>query len=484
MLAHGSELSVTRSSHPVLTVTPPAGRNVPIDAESFSAELARLLPPFLAGQRWFAAVERPQVRIRRVDTLVDGWPSLLWVLAEVRADGGRGAPAWYQVPLGAASERPDELPDVAHVGHMETPRGAAHLFDALADEELALEFCSIVAPDLDVTTVRAQPGEQSNTSLVLDERYIVKVFRRVQPGPNLDVEVTEALGRVGYGAVPVPVAVWRRSNTDFAVTRRFERSRGDGVELATASLREMFNRRRPPRDCKLDFAREAYQLGNDVARLHVALAEGFGSEPADGGAWADDMSAQLHRIASGHLDTRRIEEVYQRLRTADDLGAAIRIHGDLHLGQVLRVARNWMVLDFEGEPDRPLDERRRPSSPLRDVAGMTRSFHYAAALALRETGTPDKELRVLADAWSERAINTFLSGYAEVDEVHRLLPQARASRDALLSVFEMDKAVYEVAYELAHRPDLVDLPIRAVERLLDYDEELPEHPPEGEDLFA
>lgn len=401
----------------------------------------------------------------------------------MRSDGGRGEPSWYQVPLGAASERPDELPDVAHVGSLRTDRGDAHLFDALADEELALEFCSIVAPGLDVSTVRAQPGEQSNTSLVLDERFITKVFRRVQPGPNLDVEVTEALGRIGYGEVPVPVAVWRRNNTDFAVTRRYERSRGDGVELATASLREMFNRRRPPRDCKLDFAREAYQLGRDVGALHVALAQAFAAEPADGGAWADDMSAQLHRVASGHLETERIEDVYQRLRVADDLGSAIRIHGDLHLGQVLRLARHWMVLDFEGEPARPLEERRRPSSPLRDVAGMTRSFHYAAGLALRETGAPDKELRLLADAWAERAINTFLSGYADVDEVHRLLPQARSSRDALLSVFEMDKAVYEVAYELAHRPALVDLPIRAVERLLDYDDDLPDRPPDDEDLF-
>jgi len=416
--------------------------------------------------------------VRRVDTLLDGWPSLLWVLAEVRGDKGRGEPVWYQLPVGASSEHPDELPDVAHIGRMPTPRGEAHLFDALADEELALEFCGVIAPDLKFSAVRAQPGEQSNTSLVLDERYIVKVFRRVQPGPNPDVEITEALGRVGYGGVPVPVVTWQRNNTDFAVVRRFERSRGDGVELATASLREMLNRRRPPRDCKLDFAKEAHRLGRDVAHLHVALAEAFGAAPADGAAWADDMSAQLHRVADGHLDTHRIEGVYQRLRGADDLGAAIRIHGDLHLGQVLRLARTWMVLDFEGEPARPVDERRRPSSPLRDVAGMTRSFHYASGLALREIGTPDDELRLLSDSWAERAVNTFLSGYADVDEVHRLLPQARTSRDALLSVFEMDKAVYEVAYELAHRPDLVDLPVRAVERLLEFDDELPEFAPD------
>lgn len=419
-------------------------------------------------------------RVRRVDTLYDGWPTLLWVLAEVRGNGGTGDPVWYQLPLGASAEHPTELAGAAHVGRLETPRGDAWLFDALADEDLALDFCGYVAPDLEFSTVRAQPGEQSNSSLVLDEKYILKVFRRVQPGPNPDVEVTEALGRVGFGGVPVPLVTWRRGGTDFAVVRRYERTRGDGVELATDSLREVFNLRRPPRDCKLDFAGEARLLGHDTARLHVALAEAFGAGPADGAAWAADMAAQLHRVADGHLDTSRIERVYRRLDGADDLGAAIRIHGDLHLGQVLRLGRSWMVLDFEGEPDRPVEERRRPSSPLRDVAGMTRSFHYAAGLALRETGLPDDELRLLADAWAERSVNAFLSGYASVDEVHRLLPQVRASRDALLSVFEMDKAVYEVAYELAHRPDLVDLPVRAVERLLDGEDELPGHGPDDE----
>jgi len=397
----------------------------------------------------------------------------------VRGHEGKGAPSWYQVPLGATPERPGHLPDAALLGRIDTPRGAAHLFDALADDHLALEFAHHVAPDLHLNSVRPLPGEQSNTSLVLDERYILKVFRRVQPGPNPDVEVTEALGKVGFGGVPVPVAVWRRNNTDLAVVRRFERSRGDGFELATTSLREMFNLRRPPRDCKLDFAADARLLSSDVARLHVALAEAFGAEPADGDAWASDMVAQLKRVASGRLDTDRITSIYERLRGAVDLGSAIRIHGDLHLAQVLRLQRHWMVLDFEGEPARPVEERRRPSSPLRDVAGMTRSFQYAAAMALRGLDEPDRELRVLADAWTVRNVNSFLAGYAEVDAAHRLLPQARASRDALLSVFELDKAVYEVAYELAHRPEMVDLPIQAVERLLAGEDGSPAEGPGG-----
>ena len=171
-----------------------------IDAQTFSNELGALLPAFLAGQRWFASVPDPTVEVRRVDTLIDGWPSLLWALVEVRGNRGSGEPIWYQLPLGAAPEHPEELADSAHVGRIPTPSGEAHIFDALADEELALEFCHRVAPELQFSTLRAQPGEQSNTSLVLDERYILKVFRRVEPGPNPDVEVTEALGRVGFGA--------------------------------------------------------------------------------------------------------------------------------------------------------------------------------------------------------------------------------------------------------------------------------------------
>jgi maltokinase len=423
--------------------------------------------PFLAAQRWYSAVPRPKLRIGRVDTLLDGWPTLLWVLVEVRGSSASAHVDWYQLLLGATSDEPVGLPPASRLGTMRTPRGQAHLFDALADEELALELCRLVAPGIHPETVRLQPGELSNTSLVVNESHIVKVFRRIHRGPNPDVEITEALGRVGYGGVPVPVSVWRRGSTDLAVVRRYERSRGVGSELALDSLREMFNLRRAPRDCRLDFVEEARGLGADVARMHVALAEAFGVSEADGAGMTEDLVAQLRRVSSGgHLDTTRIERVYRRLEQAEDLGAAIRIHGNLALGEVIRLQRTWMVLDFEGDAARPLGERRRPSSPLRDVAGMTRSFHNVASIALREVDVPDDELRLLADSWSERSVNAFLSGYASVDEAHRLLPGARDSRDSLLSVFELDRAVGEVVFELAHGPELVDRPVRAVEAML------------------
>ena len=414
-------------------------------------------------------VPDPVLKVRRIDTLRDEWPSLMWVVAEVRGNGGAARPIWYQLVLGATAEEPVELPPVCRLGSMPTPRGEAWLFDALSDEELALEFVRVVDPDNNYASVRAMTGSHSNTSLVIDESWVLKLYRRIADGPNPDVEVTEGLGAVGYGNVSVPVTVWRKGRADLAALRRLERSRGVGSELALDSLREVFNLRRPPRECRLDFSDEAESLGTEVALMHVALGEAFGVEDADGRDWAADMVAQLHRVTDGHIDTARVESVYQRLASADDLGMAIRVHGDLKLEKALRVRRSWMLFDFEGEPARLEAERRRPSSPLRDVAGMTRSFHQMATGALADVEHPDEELRLLADAWAERNLNAFLSGYASVDDVHRLLPQARPSRDALLSVFELDAAVHEVAYELTHRPEVADRPRKAVQRLLDED---------------
>lgn len=426
-----------------------------------------LLTPFLAAQRWYASVSNPEIAIKRVDTLIDGWPSLLWVLVEVRGDRGYGDPVLYQLLLGASPEDPVELPPSARLGALSTERGDAWLFDALADTELATVFCERVGGDTPIESVRLQPGEQSNTSLILNETHIMKVFRRINPGPNLDVEITEALGKVGYKNVAAPTTVWRKGGTDLAVVRPYRTSRGVGQDLAMDSLREVFNRQRPPRECKLDFVQDSRELGSEVAELHVALASAFGSEDARGARWATDMVSNLHRVTGTRLDTARIESVYRRLEMAEDLGAAIRIHGDLHLGQVLRLKKSWMILDFEGEPSRPIEERRHASSPLRDVAGLTRSFHYAAGLALREVEEPDANTRLLAESWTARNVNAFLSGYAEIDDVHRLLPRQRSSRDSLLTVFELDKAVYEVAYEQAHRPELVEMPFEAVETLLE-----------------
>jgi maltokinase len=163
---------------------------------------------------------------------------------------------------------------------------------------------------------------------------------------------------------------------------------------------------------------------------------------------------------------RAARAVYESLRDVD-AGPSFRVHGDLHLGQTLLHEVAWYILDFEGEPARPIEERRRPSSPLRDVAGMVRSLHYAAQVTLREIGgTDDEELRALADAWELHNAERFLAGYTGYGEIDRVLPPGDA-RHAVQRAFELDKAVYEVGYETGHRPDWIEIPLSAVERLLE-----------------
>jgi maltokinase len=179
------------------------------------------------------------------------------------------------------------------------------------------------------------------------------------------------------------------------------------------------------------------------------------------------MLAQLARTPAGVVDTDRIGAALARLVDVTGAGIAIRVHGDLHLGQFLRADSGWFVLDFEGEPARPVAERVRPSSPLRDVAGMLRSFHYASQAALVDRGRDlDPELSKLAEAWESRTVEAFWRGYQRTDGVGHLLPAAEADQQALLLAFELEKAVYEVGYELAHRPSWADIPVTAVERVL------------------
>jgi maltokinase len=304
-------------------------------------------------------------------------------------------------------------------------------------------------------------GEQSNTSIVYDERIIVKIFRRLPPGPNPDAEITRALASVGFENVAPPIAEWRGDDTDYAVANGFLVGAADGFHLALTSLRDLYDRRCDPVEAGGDFGPEAGRLGDITGRMHVALAQAFGPLPADVGSWLADMQAQLDRV-------RAASAIYRRVAALDDVGPAIRIHGDYHLGQVVRTDAGWYVLDFEGEPDRPLEERRRPSSPMRDVAGMLRSFDYAAQVALVEWGDEaDAELRSLGRAWQQHNADAFLAGYLGAEGVETVLPRSDDARLLLLAAFELDKAVYEVGYERAHRPDWVEIPLSAVRRILD-----------------
>jgi len=455
-------------------------------------ELDVLLPAHLARQRWYGAKDRPgvEVRVADIEELQGPWPSLLRVVAEVRTPGAPDGDApveRYQLLLGLRPAALTPAADAAAVGVFETTDGAVSCFDALTDPELGLALLHHVAPAQEATSVRPINAEQSNTSLVYDERLILKVFRRLT-GSNPEIEVTLGLAQQGFPNIAEPVAVWRTSGDDLAVLQRFLAGGVEGWALALTSIRDVLDQGVDPSEAGGDLAPEAERLGTMTAELHLALAEAFGTEPGDARRWADASAARVAGVRHPDLDLDAVVAAIDRVRGVPEAGSSIRIHGDYHLGQVLRIDDGWYVLDFEGEPSRPVEERRAPSSPLRDVAGMLRSLSYAAAVGLREHGTLEQSTRdpglvvamsgtgdsqpgwglaELASAWEQRNRDAFLSAYLRRLDGSSLLPRDPESLLALLDVFELDKAVYELAYEQAHRPDWVQIPLDAVRRLVD-----------------
>ncbi len=443
-----------------------------IDRTALTAALAEYLP----RQRWFGGgeAEAADAKLASVRMLQDdSWPALVQVLVDARAHAhGTAVVATYQVvlglrPVGSREAFLEGKPE-AIVCELDTDWGPALAYDAAIDPELAIALLHHMAPDEQVERARYLGADQSNTSVVFDERLIMKLFRRLARGPNPDAEVTRALGEVGFTNVAEPLAEWREGEFDFALVNRFLVGGADGFSLALLSLRDLYDRRCPPAEAGGDFAFDASRLGTITAEMHQGLARAFGAVPGQPEVWADDMEAQLDRVRLEGINAGRVLEVYRRLRAVADPGPGVRIHGDYHLGQVMRTDAGWYILDFEGEPDRPLEERRRPTSPLRDVAGLVRSFHYAAQVALREWGPEaDEELVALADAWEHRNRVSFIAGYLGAAGVGAVLPTVDADRRLVQAAFELDKAVYEVGYEQSHRPDWVDIPLTAIDRLLE-----------------
>ncbi len=438
--------------------------------------LTKALADFLPRQRWYAGPGEVDgggalaIQVLEHEQLRSGWPALEWTLVEV--DDGRPERSVYQVvvglrPSGDMAAFYEGKPD-ALMGEVETDDGPAMAYDALIDEELAIALLAHIAPEEDVQRARPLSLEQSNSSIVYDERLIMKLFRRLSEGPNPDAEVTRALAATGFDHVPAPRAEWRTDRFDLAVVCEFLAGSVDGFQLALTSLRDLYDLRIDPAEAGGDFAPDARRLGQVTAEMHAALAAAFGSRPAEVGSWVDDMETHLARVSHPDLPVAAVRDAYRRARAIGDAGAAVRIHGDYHLSQVLRTDAGWYVLDFEGEPARPLEERRRPSSVLRDVAGMLRSFHYASRIALLERGPDaDADLDGLARAWEARNREAFLEGYLAVEAVAPLLPATDSDRAALRRAFEIDKAVYEVGYEQAHRPAWVDIPLSAVREMLE-----------------
>ena len=297
----------------------------------------------------------------------------------------------------------------------------------------------------------------------------MKVFRRMHAGPNPDVEVPQALHRVGWKHVAPTIAVWTWNDYDLAVVRQFLTVGTDGWLLALTSLRDVYDRREHPAASAATSRPRRPGWAPSPPRCTSPWRRRSGPSRVIPGRGPSRSASSSGGMTDDRVDDHAVKAVYERLAEIDpsDAGVSMRIHGDYHLGQIMRTDEGWVVLDFEGEPALPLELRRAPSSPLRDVAGMARSFHYATQVGLAERGEDaDEEMEELARLWEERNMKAFLDGYDSVEEVRDLLPSGDETRRLVLNAFIVAKTVYEVAYETSHRPDWASIPLAGLARQL------------------
>lgn len=510
--------------------------------------LARVQPQlgaWMGKQRWVAKSPEALASVKVLDSAVLDESGLVWALVRL-GDG-----AVYQVLLAAVDEdtaaslREKRPESVIEFGEDNGESGA--VIDALSDEDQVLRVIrSLGWSEVRGERARILGAEQSNTSVVLDETIIVKFFRRLYVGVNPDVEVTKVLSAASFAYIAPAVEMWRRGNWDLAIAQQFLI---DGEEGWTAFLEHGRRALSTLHDwCSVPLyaastatpsaggavaecgsgavdgreavpgAREARALGEMTAALHLAMAKAFGSSPLD----VSRLRISLESSMASLGDPPALQGIVNELAVLGDSGDAVRVHGDFHLGQTMCVAEGWRTFDFEGEPARPLEERTVPASPYKDVAGMVRSFGYAAATVLREhpveewfsvphkaalsaslryekecvsatatanalagmadggdsdSGVSGSEgsagsdgatactLEEGARCWEALICEEYLAGYHASPEIDSILPEGAAARKLLLDASIAEKAIYELAYEKTYRPDWVAIPEAALQRL-------------------
>jgi trehalose synthase-fused probable maltokinase len=440
------------------------------------------LVAFVREQRWFGAKTSDVTAVEVVDggELRDGEeaPAIVDTLVEVRY--GSGNHDLYQLILGSSYDEPAG-PVIGEREGRKTYEAAndpvfVHgLIDAigrgsmLVTPEGTIEFCGAAGRGGEpaVREVRPLGVEQSNSSIVIDDQLIVKLYRRVEPGVTPERELLHFFATHGFEHVPALWGWWSYAGALFSgslgMVQRYVPGATDGWSLAQQELES---------DPEA-FVGRTQRLGEVIGSMHAVLV----SETDDPAFAPETASPESLALLTASVD-EQIDEVFlslpeneatapivgkgdavrgllRDLSTVGSVGKRIRHHGDLHLGQMLYVAGDWIVIDFEGEPARPLPERRLKHSPLRDVAGMLRSFTYAVRVA----GVEDESVE-------ERARAHFLDGYFAALSGTDLLPP-RETTERLLRIYELEKAVYELRYELANRPDWVTVPVGGIVRLLE-----------------
>jgi maltose alpha-D-glucosyltransferase / alpha-amylase len=521
------------------------------------------LRPFLQRQRWFASKSREikQARFTDWSTLRAGKnPAFLTIISIEYADGWTES---YFVPLALISDSQAdtalrEAPGTVLARITGARKGA--IVDGLFDDDTCSRLLEVIEKGSEVGTARgsihglieARPldldgerrwtrggGDQSNSLAFVNDRYVLKLFRRMEPTPNPEYEIAGALTRRGFTRAPALAGAieYLRPNLEegtLAVLQSAVKHQGTGWEFTVDELRRFYERvsarvrepqhaahfadltpvdplhsghpaypahgaqeAPPPFFAALEnwYLTSAATLGRRTAELHLTLADSagpaFAPEPMDGSALnalAEDM--RVHARSSLDLLEQRINTLnevsrpyaepvlanregllarFDELLDLNGAGARIRIHGDYHLGQVLRTEEDFVIIDFEGEPDRSIAQRRAKQSPLKDIAGMIRSYSYAAyaALIAFTTHIPDSHaaLEPWADTWQYWVADAFLNGYRGTAGASSLLPRDE-QWDRLLRAFVIDKALYELGYEVNHRPEWVRIPLIGIRKLI------------------
>jgi maltose alpha-D-glucosyltransferase/alpha-amylase len=464
------------------------------------AEIEVELEGSAAPQRYFL----PLATSYDDQALTHGWPLLSFSLAQVRRGAKVGAlydaMAGPDFPLAAFE---------AMRGDVEVPSsdGTLRFWSTSAAERIKVP---------ENVEVKRLSVEQSNSSAVIGNRLVFKAYRKLAPGAQPEIEIGRFLiEEAGFASTPPLLGAIERVGADgqttaLAAAFGFVRNQGNGWvytieylhrtldELRLVAAAEHPESAAPAHEPHAFYLAQARVLGQRTAELHRAFATptedpAFAAEPitrADLSAWQRAVRHQaeaafkalkqaLPKLEGGDREQAqallaRRDACYARIDAPTEAGvraAKTRIHGDYHLGQVLVAQNDFYILDFEGEPARPLAERRAKSSPLKDVAGMLRSFDYAAWAAvtsLVEVHPGSAEVvRSLAEGWRQASAQAFLEAYRETITSSPSWPESEAEADRLLDLFLLEKALYEICYEAANRPNWIPIPLKGVANLLE-----------------
>lgn len=526
-------------------------------AEATLSQFARLLPEFIATRRWYRSKARQIQSAEIRDVIAIGNTRHYILISRIQfADGDADE---YVLALGLLTlgegkhgQSPAELDSV--IATYKTGDGReGNVYDAFSDAEFRTSLLKAIACETKFdgqngTLIASQTSalgnkresrhveiesavskaEQSNTSIIYGDRFILKVFRKLEVGINPDVEIGVFLTEHGFKNTPAVLGTLEyrsKKNSEVCaagILQEFVRNQGDAWKYTLGTLGGFFERalsRKGPapdlkshhpmdlmteelrggaRDLLGDYADSAHLLGVRTAQMHAALADpnsgpNFAPEPfalADGAWLYEEMLSQadiafelLRRKQAMLTDTATenaqsvlhlehlVMERFSPLRDRPADAVRIRFHGDFHLGQVLYTGSDFMIIDFEGEPARPLSQRRAKGLAMRDVAGMIRSFQYAAYAALfgqvpGAASGPESTAESWADFWTVWVSAIYLNGYFRAANASPFVPADLEQRRVLFDAFLLQKALYEVAYELNNRPDWVRIPLRGILSLI------------------